>query len=79
MHVKIKDIDQELVPVVTPSRPSSPEGLANKRHAIHYVGDHNDRTGKYKRVCIGFRHFLLVFMKNKSEEGSDEAIQQELY
>ena len=55
------DIAQDLVPVVTTSTPSYPEGLNNEVHSPHDVRDNNYCTGESKRFWIVFRSLLIGF------------------
>ena len=62
-HEIREDLVQEVVPVVTPSPPSSPEGITNERYAPHNVGETHDHTGEANRVWIGFGSLFLGFSR----------------
>ena len=63
IHGRREDLAQDLVPVVTPSRPSSPEGLTNEVHVPHVIRDKHEFTEEANILWIGLRYLLLGFGK----------------
>ena len=65
-HVRREDLTQDLVPVVNPSHPSSPENINNKGNDPHDVGRNHECTREAKMVWISFRSLLIGFGKYTS-------------
>ena len=63
IHGRREDLAQYLVPVVTPSRPSSPEGITNEVHVPHVIRYQYEFTEEANILWIGLRSILLGFGK----------------